>query len=109
MHRQLLCAGKGEEVDHIDGNGLNNQRSNLRIATRAQNAHNTRRPKTNTSGHKGVYWSKCAKSWCAMICSNGKRKYLGLFDNVDEAGKAYEMEARLNHGEFYRGAPIVKS
>lgn len=91
-----------EIVDHIDGNSLNNTRSNLRICTRAQNCLNSKRPKHNTSGYKGVAWSKKNNKWQATIKFNGKLHWLGLFDTPEEAHKAYCKAATELHGEFAR-------
>ena len=90
----------GLEVDHIDGNKLNNQKSNLRIATRSQNAMNVGITKRNKSGYKGVSWHKCSNKWEVRIRINGKKLHLGLFINKEDAAKAYNDAAKLHHGEF---------
>lgn len=102
MHRLILDAKGGEQADHIDGNGLNNSRDNLRIATPLQNTHNSRRPINNTSGYKGVYWHKRTGKWMARININNKRKHLGLFTSPEEAAKAYDTAALELHGAFAR-------
>ncbi len=106
MHRVILERVIGrtldtkEMVDHIDGNSLNNRRSNLRIVTNAQNLQNRSKTKFNTSGFKGVSWTK--GHWAAQIGENGQRHHLGLFDTPEQAYQAYCEAAKLYHGEFAR-------
>lgn len=102
MHR-LLMADKlaaGEIVDHRDGNGLNNRRSNLRAATRAQNSLN--RPADAGRTWKGVHRYGGSKSWVARIGKAGVIYYLGSFDSPRKAAAAYNRVARRLHGEFAR-------
>lgn len=96
MH-QVICE---KNCDHKDGNGLNNQRTNLRAATASQNQHNRRISKNNTSGLKGVTLDKRRNKWMARIVFNGKSKFLGLFATRAEAGRAYDQAARELYGEF---------
>lgn len=106
MHRVILARKlerplrKSELVDHIDGDGLNNRRNNLRPATNAQNVRNSRKRTTNTSGFKGVSWNKEHRKWRAEIMARGKKKFLGLFNTAEEAHKAYCEAAEQLHGEF---------
>jgi hypothetical protein len=90
------------EVDHHDGNGLNCQRINLRIATHAENQRNQRLTKQNTSGFKGVGWNKRDKAWQARIKVNGKLKHLGYFSDPVDAYAAYCKASAEMHGEFGR-------
>lgn len=92
----------GEEVDHIDGDGLNCCRSNLRLATRLQNARNMRKSRANTSGYKGVTLEKESGKWRAQITSMGKKYNLGRFLTPEEAHEAYCKAAKEYFGEFAR-------
>ena len=89
-----------KQVDHVDGNGLNNRRKNLRPATRKQNQHNQKISIKNTSGYKGVYWNNQRKRWMAYIKLNGKQIYLGYFDNALNAAKAYNRAAKKYHKKY---------
>jgi hypothetical protein len=93
---------RGEKVDHIDLDGLNNRRSNLRLATSTENARNQRIRKNNMSGYKGVCWDKINQKWVAQIRLNGKSKHLGLFDTPEAAHRAYCAAATEYFGEFAR-------
>ena len=95
-----MNASGGQIVDHIDGNGLNCQKDNLRICTHSQNQHNSGIRRNNTSGYIGVSWSKREEKWIAQITVNGKVKRIGAFDDVIEAAKAYDEEALSKRGEF---------
>ena len=101
MHRQIMNPPKALLVDHIDGNGLNNQRNNLRIVTRSQNLWNSRKLcKTTSSKYKGVSWAKWPEKWQASIRKHGKQKSLGAFVDEIEAAKAYDKAALELFGEF---------
>ena len=97
LDRDLMA---GEQVDHIDGNGLNNTRPNLRLATNAQNGANRRKSSNNTSGLKGVHWNKYAGKWRARIKVGGTIIHLGYFTDKDEAHAAYNAAAKKHFGEF---------
>lgn len=99
MH-QVIMQAKG--IDHWDGDGLNNQRSNLRVATTAQNQANRVRLVTNTSGRRGVSWSRKMMRWRARIGVDGSVRHLGFFDDLDEAARVYDTAARQFFGEFAR-------
>ena len=102
FHRVIMDAPKGLDVDHRDGNGLDNRRSNLRLATDGQNARNVARRSDNTSGFKGVSLHKSTGRWAATIASGGPQRHLGLFDSREEAHAAYCEAALRLHGEFAR-------
>jgi len=102
MHRTILQVGENEQVDHIDLDGLNNCKSNLRIATPMQNTWNRRRSAANTSGLKGVCWNKASKKWQSQIKVCGKSRYLGLFETAEAAHSAYCKAANQHYGEYAR-------
>ena len=100
MHREILNAPKGVEIDHINGNGLDNRRENLRFCNRAQNTQNQRGRSNTTSKYKGVYWKKDVERWAAQIRKSGKQKHLGYFVDEKDAAQRYDQEARIVFGEF---------
>lgn len=102
LHREILNAPEGIEVDHINGDGLDNRRANLRLATRAQNQWNSGRRSDNTSGFKGVGWVRSRQRWQAKIKVRGLRIFLGYHASPEAAAQAYDAAARQHFGEFAR-------
>lgn len=100
MHRILVSADDDLDVDHIDGDGLNNRRSNLRCVTTKENCKNASKKINNTSGANGVYWRKDIQKWVAQINYNGKRKHLGVFSKIEDAmGARIEAQKGLGFTE----------
>jgi hypothetical protein len=87
-------------IDHIDGDRLNNDISNLRACTHLQNNYNSKIRKDNTSGIKGVHWHKPTNKWTAQCRVAGKHKTLGYFDNIEDATKVLQEFRKVNHGVF---------
>jgi len=103
MHCLLMGLPPGALVDHSDGDGLNNRRSsNLRAATRGQNACNAKVRSDSTSGFKGVSLNRLTGKWHAYINSNGRRHSLGYFETAEEAAAAYAKASPQMHGPFAR-------
>lgn len=104
-HRLIFAIHYGyipKYIDHIDNNPLNNKIENLREVTQTQNNCNSKKPKDNTSGTKGVYWFKPKGKWKVQISLNGKAKHFGYFDNI-ELAELVAIEARDKfHGIFAR-------
>ena len=87
-------------LDHKDRNPLNNNKANLRPCTHQQNIFNCRKRSDNTSGLRGVSWSKERKKWHAQITFNGKCVALGRYETRNEAAEAYNLKAKELFGEF---------
>lgn len=101
MHRLITGATKGMVVDHIDGNTLNNRKSNLRVCTNAENLRNQHSVR-GRSKFKGVYFNKVEKLWRAQIMVNRKKICIGKFATPRTAAKAYDQAAKKYFGEFAR-------
>jgi hypothetical protein len=100
MHRVILLTPKGMDTDHISGDGLDNRRANLRVATRTQNNINRAASKNNKLNTKGVILHQ--GKYRAEIRFNGKNQYLGSFLTIAEAAAAYQSAAEKLYGEFAR-------
>ena len=99
MHTLILQPPRGRITDHIDGNGLNNRRDNLRAATHGENKYNSRVYKNSQSGTKGVMPTKQG-TWTAQIRHERRKHYLGTFKTQEEAKRAYEEAAASLHGDY---------
>ena len=102
MHREILNAPEGLEIDHKNGNRLDNRKSNLRFCTRSENICNISALPNKSSPYKGVTWHKVSKKWQARVKKNGKSYFLGLFHNECDAAQAYVEKAKELHYEFFR-------
>lgn len=112
MHRVILGLKHGDarQCDHVDGDGLNNQRSNLRVCTGSQNQHNQRPQKGGSSQYKGVSRDRETGKWAAQIRGDkvsdchrrGKLIFLGYFEAEIDAARCYDKAAMKYHGEFAR-------
>lgn len=115
LHREIMKQmlghdiPEGMEVDHIDGDGLNCARPNLRLATKAQNGINRGKNKNNTSGYKGVIWYEPTHKWIAQIMVNGKHICIGYFKTKELAHEAYCKAAKKYFGEYANNGQEVST
>lgn len=106
MHRQIMNAPKGTQIDHINGDRLDNRKANLRFCTSLQNVRNTALTARNSSGYKGVSFFPSLKKWRADIRVNKKLIHLGLYVNIKDAAKAYNEAAIIHFKDFAWLNPI---
>ena len=101
LHRFIMQARPGQIMDHINRDGLDNRKANLRFVTRSQNAVNVdkRRSANATSSYKGVYWDKSKRKWTSRLMVNGKALFRRL-PTEEEAARAYDEMAREHYGEY---------
>lgn len=105
MHRLILNGYNNKkklDIDHKDGNKVNNQKLNLRFCTRRQNNLNSIISYKNTSGYKGVSWFKRDKKWRVYSSNNRIQKHLGYFNNINDAKNAYRNYILSIDKDFYR-------
>ena len=100
MHREILHVPEGIKINHINHNGLDNRKVNLRLSTQAQSAFDQRPQEKRTSSFKGVCRETDSKKWRADIKYNRKRHHIGAFDNEKDAAEAYDAKAIELFGEF---------
>lgn len=106
LHRLITGCEDGMVVDHINGNGLDNRRCNLRVCSHSENMQNRKMHRNNQSGYKGIYFDPDlnGRPWRAQIRAYGRKYNLGRFDTAEEAYAAYLRAAEKLHGEFARAA-----
>lgn len=102
MHRVIMNTPDGMLTDHINGDGLDNRRSNLRLCTTSENTCNSGRRFDNKSGFKGVFWHKRLRKWAVVVTAHGKSIWVGSYKNPEEAAHAYDRAALENQGRFAR-------
>lgn len=111
MHRHILQLEgyvlSNNEIDHINGDGLDNRVENLRICSRKNNSRNRKLSKNNTSGYKGVIWINRLNKWRARIKVDYKTIHLGYFVSKDDAARAYNLAASKYFGDFARLNTII--
>jgi hypothetical protein len=100
MHRVIMKTPEEMDTDHINHDQLDNRRENLRICTRSENKRNSVAYKTNTSGFKGVTFSRHTNKWQAQIKVGDLEKYLGYFSKLEAAAHAYDDAAKKYYGDF---------
>lgn len=102
LHRYVMNADNNVLIDHINGDKLDNRKQNLRTVNKSQNAMNSKKPRNNTSGVKGVYWDKRSEKWEASIQINMKKNCLGYFKNKEDAIQARKKAEIKFFGEYAR-------
>lgn len=104
MHRIVMGAQRGQEVDHINGDRLDNRRGNLRIVTSSQNKMNSAIRKDNRTGHKGVFYERTRGQWLAYVKVSGKCIFRRRFRTKQQAIEARKEAEKAIHGAYARGA-----
>lgn len=102
LHRLIISAPDNMLVDHINGNTVDNRKSNLRLCSHIENLRNSKVQSNNKTGYKGVYWHTRNKKWIAHITIKRKSIHLGVFSTKEDAARAYNEAAIKYFGEFAR-------
>ena len=102
LHREVMCAAPGTDVDHRNRDGLDCRRRNLRLAVGGGNQQNSARRRGNRSGYKGVCWNAAKSRWQAQVQVDHRNLYLGLYSEAIDAARAYDFAAMWLHGEYAR-------
>lgn len=102
MHRMILNPPPGMESDHVNGDGFDNRRANLRVCTHTQNCQNRPKRRGCSSKYTGVCWDKYHHKWRSRICVKGRLKHLGYFSDEKKAAVAYNIAASKHFGDFAR-------
>lgn len=102
MHREIMNVRRGQVIDHANGDGLDNRRCNLRIASQSQNIAHSRMHCNNTSGYRGVSWDAANRKWHSQVTIDGRRLHLGFFTDPKEAARAYDKATLEHFGKFAR-------
>lgn len=100
MHRVITDCPDNMQVDHINGEKLDNTRENLRIVTAHQNSMNRRINSNSNTGYKGVYWHKRDKKFVVVVKFHGKKYFSGRFNNAEEAHEAYMRKSKELFGDY---------
>lgn len=100
LHRLIMGFPQGADVDHINGDPLDNRRANLRICSHKENSRNTKLSKNNSSGVNGVRWNSDKRKWVARIKHNYKTIFLGYFDDLESAASCRYAAATTLFGEY---------
>ena len=110
LHMHVAIMGKtgGLEIDHVNGNGLDNRRDNLQFVTHAQNLQNKAPDKNTSSVYKGVSWNKRIKRWTSQIMIDKKLRHLGRYENEQAAALAYNNAAIKHFGQYARLNTIME-
>lgn len=104
MHREIMKTPEGMVTDHVNGNKVDNRRSNLRVCSDGQNKRNRDKSLGFDAPYKGAYWQKQIKRWYSRIQVNGRSIYLGTFSTPEEASTAYNVAAKKYHGKYMRAS-----
>lgn len=99
MHRTIMCPPDNLDVDHINGDGMDNRRENLRVCTTKQNCANTKLPLPK-SGYRGVYYDADRRRWLAQVTINGRSKVVGRFKSPSQAAISRDLAAYELYGDF---------